>query len=198
MSFFHKIITRHFIIAFMLCSTILIAQKNTVSEYQVKAAFIFNFTQFVEWPEGTFPSTSVPFVIGVLGENPFGTYLEEIITGEKVKGCPITVEYYENTEAIKSCHILYISKSINLKPSDIINKLADRSILTVSDISDFLEYGGMIRFYTKNDKIEIHINLDAVNTAKLNISSKLLRLSTISKAKKKETNAILVNGINNK
>lgn len=180
----HTKIKHHLLsVSFLMTVSLLCAQKTTFSEYQLKAAFLFNFTQFVDWPKGTFPSNDTPFVIGVLGENPFDTYLEELTAGENVKGSPIHIEYYENTDDIKTCHILFINKSIKIKPSEIISSLSGKPILTVSDMSDFLEYGGMIRFYSKNNKIELHINLDAVNSANLNVSSKLLRLSIVSTKK---------------
>jgi len=193
-----KIAYQFFTFSILWSSSTLYAQKNIAAEYQVKAAFLFNFTQFVEWPEGTFTSNQTPFVIGILGENPFGAYLEEIVAGEKVKGNPLVIEYYENLEAMKTCHILFINKTIKIKPEEIITFLSGKAILTVSDMINFLEHGGMIRFYKKKDKIELHINLDAVNSAKLNISSKLLRLSVITTGKKKGMDAVINNKTNNK
>src|SRR6185369_13663661 len=89
------------------CMIILSAQTQITREYQVKAVFLFNFAQFVEWPPSTFKETNA-IVIGVLGEDPFGPYLDEAVQGEEVNGHPIIVQRYRHIEDVKACHILFI------------------------------------------------------------------------------------------
>ncbi|HKO79162.1 MAG TPA: YfiR family protein [Chitinophagaceae bacterium] len=164
----------------MACSTFFVyAQTPVAREYQLKAVFLYNFTQFVEWPPNSFSSGQAPMVIGILGTDPFGSYLEETVAGEKMNDHPLRVEHYNTVEEIGSCQILFINVADKNKREQIIAKLKGRNILTVSDAPDFLSQGGMIRFFTKQDKIKLQVNLEETKTANLVISSKLLRLVDI-------------------
>jgi len=176
-----KIFRSRFIITILLLlmSKLTLPAQTPSREYQLKAAFLFNFTQFVEWPPGTFTTNEAPFVIGVMGENPFGSYLEEIVAGEKINGHPVSVNYYKSADEIKACHILFINLGETKKQEQVIAGLKDRHILTVSDKPNFPKYGGMIRFFTRDNKIKIQVNLEASKTARLVISSKLLKLAEI-------------------
>lgn len=167
-----------FITSLLAFSTLLSAQ-TPVPEYQVKAVFLFNFTLFVEWDSASFDSEQAPFVIGIVGENPFNSYLEDVVKGEKVNGHPVVVNQYKNIKEITTCHILFINKAEINYPGNNLLSLKGKNILTVSDSPDFLPQGGMLRFYTKNNKVRFQINLDAAKAAKLDISSKLLRLAEI-------------------
>jgi hypothetical protein len=163
----------------LLVSSLVLSAQVPSHEYQLKAAFLFNFTQFVEWPGSSFATDDAPWVIGVLGENPFNTYLEEIVSGEKINGHRVTVNYYKNTDEIKSCHILYINLPDAKKQELALAGLEKRNILTVSDFPSFPQYGGMIRLFTRDNKIKIQVNLEASKAANLVISSKLLKLAEI-------------------
>jgi len=154
-------------------------QTSGEREYQVKAAFLFNFTQFVEWPAGSSEATGSPFVIGILGENPFGNYLREIIAGERVNGHLLTIQQYKNADEIKLCHILFINPTDNKHIREVITALKGRSILTVSDAANFIDAGGMIRLSTINNKIRIQVNPAKAKEAGLTISAKLLGVADI-------------------
>ncbi len=155
------------------------AQPAVSREYQVKAVFLFNFAQFVDWPSGTFPSAQAPLVIGVLGDDPFDGFLDDTIRDEKVNDHPLIVQRYRRVEEIGACHILFISQSESGRLDRILARLKDRNILTVGDAEDFARRGGMIRFVTENNKIRLRINMDAAKAAELTISSKLLRPAKI-------------------
>ena len=155
------------------------AQQTPSREYQLKAVFLFNFTQFVEWPNNAFSSEQAPLVIGILGSDPFGSYLEDAIAGEKINGHPLVIQRYSTTEEIGSCQILFINLTEANKKEQIIAKMKGRNVLTVSDSPDFMQRGGMIRFFRKQDKIKLEVNLEAAKTSNLVISSKLLRLVEI-------------------
>lgn len=148
-------------------------------EYQVKAAFLFNFTRFVEWPADVFDAPDSPFVLGVVGKNPFGTYLEEIIKGESINGHPLELRYFKTSADITGCHILYIAQENKEEMKQAVTQAAALSALTVSDNSTFTRQGGMIRFVTEDNKTRIRINLSAVRAEGLTISSKLLKLAEI-------------------
>jgi hypothetical protein len=162
---------------FLVNALPLSAQTAPSPEYQVKAVFLFNLAQFVEWPPRAFPDAQSPLVIGVLGEDPFGGYLDETLRGEKVNNRPLLLQRHRRVAEIKMCHVLFISRSETDRLDQILSSLKGRSILTVSDIDDFINRGGMIRLVTERNKIRLRIGLDAVRAANLKVSSKLLRLA---------------------
>ena len=148
-------------------------------EAQVKAVFLFNFAFFVEWPADSFASTDAPFVVGVLGQDPFGAHLDEAVRGEAVAGHPIAVQRFSRVEDIASCHILYISRSEAGRMPAILAQLKGRSILTVTDDAVAAGGNGMIRFVTVQNRVRLRINIDAAKAARLTLSSKLLRPAEI-------------------
>lgn len=148
-------------------------------EYQLKAVFLFNFAQFVEWPQEAFPDAQTPLTIGVLGEDPFGAYLDSTVRGETVNGRSLVVQHFLRVDEITTCHILFISRSEANRLEQILSALKSRSILTVSDLSRFAGRGGMVRFLTDRNKIRLRINVAAAKAANLTISSKLLRPAEI-------------------
>ena len=148
-------------------------------EYQIKAVFLFNFAQFVDWPTNAFLENQAPLVIGILGEDPFGSYLDETVRGEKVNNRSLVIQRYRSVDQIKSCHILFISRSESARQEEILNALKGRNILTVGDYDGFAQRGGMIRFVTDKNKVRLKIGLEAAKAAKLTISSKLLRPAEI-------------------
>ena len=155
------------------------AQSAPTPEYRLKAIFLFNFAQFVEWPASAFPEPDTPLVIGVLGEDPFGPYLDETVRGETVNDHPLAVRRYRRVEEIGACHILFVSRAEQGHLGEILDSLKDRSVLTVSDADGFARRGGMIRFVTERNRIRFRVNLEAVRAADLTISSKLLRPAQI-------------------
>jgi hypothetical protein len=151
------------------------AQTPPVEEYQVKAVFLFNFAQFVEWPHAAFGDDNSPLVIGVLGEDPFGAYLDETVRAERVANRPLRVQRYHRVDEISTCHVLFISRSEESRLAQTLASLKDRTILIVGDNDDFIQRGGMIQLATSQGKIRLRINVNAARAANLTISSKLLR-----------------------
>lgn len=167
---------RYYLLTFLLlCSSRTGSFAQPANEYQVKAAFLFNFTHFIDWPSHAFSSTQSPMVIGVLGRDPFGRFLPQTIEGEKVSDHPLMTKYYSGFDDIQSCQILFININGKKKLEEVMTRLKGRSILTVSDETDFLLNGGMIRFFTRNNKILLEVNTEAMKDANLVISSALLR-----------------------
>lgn len=153
------------------------AQAQSISAAnQVKAVFLLNFSQFVTWPAITPENNNTPFVIGILGPNPFGGYLERVVEGERVGRRPIIVQRYSEAKEIQNCQILFIAKEL---PPETLQELSNNGILTVSDKDNFAQNGGIIRFYIEDNKIRLQINLPAAKSARLTISSKLLRLANV-------------------
>ena len=158
-------------------------QKQPLSdEYKIKAVFLYNFAQFIEWPASAFPSAEPALVIGVLGDDPFGSYLDETVKGEKINNMPLIISRYQRVSDVGTCHILFVSQSTKEKQEEIISLLKGKAVLTVSDSPNFTRRGGMIRFINEENKIKIRINLEAAKAEDLIISSKLLRIAEIVKS----------------
>jgi uncharacterized protein DUF4154 len=155
------------------------AQSVPSREYQVKAAFLFNFAQFVDWPSGAFPDESAPLAICVLGQDPFGSYLDDIVRGEQVNSRRLTVQRYRAPEDVRACQVLFVSRSESNKLDQVLASLKGVETLTVSDADDFAARGGMIQLTTENGKIRLKINIEAAKASGLIISSKLLRSAEI-------------------
>ena len=146
---------------------------------QVEAVFLFNFSQFVDWPAQAFPQPDSPIVIGVLGSDPFDGTLDEVVRGEMVKGRSLVVRRFQHIEQLTDCHILFISRSERPRLEPIVQMLKGRNILTVSDLDEFATQGGVIGFVLTDNKIRLRVNLQAAKEAGLTLSSKLLRPAQI-------------------
>jgi YfiR/HmsC-like len=162
-----------------LCGERMAAQSSVIPEYRVKATFLFQFTQFVDWPRDAFSNPQTPLVIGILGEDPFGSFLDETVRDERANGHPLAVERYRKLDDLKNCHVLFVSRSEATRITDVVAALKGRSTLIVGDLNGFADRGGMIQFVTEESKIHLRINLAAAKAANLTISSKLLRPATI-------------------
>ena len=153
---------------------------QSTHEYDLKAVLIFNFTQFVEWPPTAFARDDAPFVIGVLGRDPFGRALDDVVRTETCGNRRIEVVRFTSAEAIRDCHILFISETESANLARILAVLGRRPILTVGDFEGFSLRGGMMRFKKSPEgKIQLRINLDVVKAANLVVSAKLLRIAEI-------------------
>lgn len=155
------------------------AQTAASKEYQIKAAFVFNFAQFVDWPSDTFTNASAPLCIGVLGDDPFGDILDTTINGEKVNGHPLVVRRFHKAEEIQDCQVLFISHSEAKRMRQVLDGLKGRSVLTIGEVDGFCKDGGIIRFVTEQNKIRFRINPETAKNSSLTVSSKLLRLAQI-------------------
>ena len=149
------------------------------NDNNIKAAFLYNFTHFIEWPVNAFTTAEAPLVIGILGIDPFNSLLDKKVSNETIKGRSIKVERYTDVRDIKTCHLLFISHSEIAKRKEIFDCLLNKNIVTVSDIPDFVTNGGMIGFVSKQSKIILQINLSASKAADIQISSKLLQMAEI-------------------
>ena len=144
-------------------------------EYQVKAAFVFNFARFVTWPAGAFASADSPLVIGLLGHGPLASALQKTLDGKTVEGRPLSVKQVESAEG---AHILVISPAREDRLPDLLKPLVDRPVLTVSETKSFLKCGGMIRLGLVEDKVRFSINAAAVEKAGLTVSSQMLQYAS--------------------
>ncbi len=155
------------------------SQSARATEYEIKAVFLFHFTQFVEWPQTALPDPQAPFVIGVVGEDPFGSFLDETVRNERTDGHDLVIRRFRNAGDIGSCQVLFISRSEAPRLESILGALKGKGVLTVGDFEDFALRGGMIRFLTISGKVHLRVNVDAAKDERLTISSKLLRSADI-------------------
>jgi hypothetical protein len=162
----------------LLVSTLARAENSAQgpSEYQVKAAFLYNFVKFVEWPPGAVEPRE-PMMLCVLGKNPFGDALATAIEGKSVNGQRIATRRVADLAAVQSCHVLFVSSSESGRVPEILRAVRPWNVLTVSEIARFLERGGMINFVMDGQRVRFHINAKAAADADLKISSKLLQLA---------------------
>lgn len=147
-------------------------------EYQIKAAFLYHFAQFVEWPSGAFDDRSSAMFLCVLGTDPFGPELESL-EGKQIRGRRVEIMRLDPFAEPDQCHILFISLSETTRVAEIVASLENKSILTVGDMQGFAQMGGVINFAIRRNKIRFQINRDAGDRAGLVISSRLLSLATI-------------------
>jgi hypothetical protein len=148
-------------------------------EYKVKATWIFNFAQFADWPATAFADASTPIAIGVLGDDAFGPFLDQLVQGETVKSRPLVVKRARTVADLKTCHILFVSKSEQQRLAGILADLRGAGALTVGEVEGFTQRGGMINFFLKGDKLRFEINLNAARDNGIRLSSKLLSLGSI-------------------
>lgn len=164
-------------LALVLVVTTAPSQEAPPSEHQVKAAFLFNFAKFVEWPAATFPETNSPIIFGVMGESPFGKVFEDTVRDKKINNRPVIVKPVPTPQEGKTCHILFINPSEKNRLPEIVEAVRSSSVLTVSETEQFIQSGGIINFMRENNKIRFEISDDAARRAGLKISSKLLSLA---------------------
>jgi hypothetical protein len=153
-----------------------VRSQPVTDEYQVKAAYLLNFTRFVEWPTAVLPA-SAPLDIGIVGDDPFGVTLEEVLRGKSANGHPIRLRHLHWNDVLTSCQIIFISTSEEGHLPQILRYLGQDSVLTVSDIDRFSLRGGVIEFRMVGNRVRFDINREPAIAARLSISSKLLSVA---------------------
>jgi hypothetical protein len=156
------------------------AQDSSVSsEYLIKAGFIYNFANLVQWPANAFTQPDSPIVIGILGEDPFGTVLDRVLAGKKVNGRIFLVKRLKSVTDLKECHIVFVSSSEMAHLAEAIHLVKGMPILTIGEIPGFARRGGIINLVLEDNKVHFEVNVEAAKEADLNISSRLLALARI-------------------
>jgi|HubBroStandDraft_6_1064221.scaffolds.fasta_scaffold113561_3 hypothetical protein len=155
------------------------AQSPTAGEYQIKAAFLYNFAKFVEWPASGFLDASAPLKICVLGQDPFGQSLRDITNGKTVSGRKLEINQVVDLERARSCHILFIASSEKTQLKQILESLRGSDALTVGDTLGFAEQGVMINLLLEENRVLFAVNRKAAEQAGLKISSKLLSVAKV-------------------
>ena len=163
----------------VLSSGTAIAYSDSQSqrEYQIKAAFLYNFTKFVEWPTDRFANESASIILCVIGMDPFGATLEDTVAGKAVKGRPIDIGRIDTVDELDACHLIFVGLSEPDRLRQIVAISHAANALTVGDIEDFIEYGGVIGLIKRANKIQFEINLISAKQARLKLDLRLLRLA---------------------
>ena len=146
-------------------------------EYQVKAAFIYHFVQFIDWPAEALADGAL--IVAVVGEDPFDGALAAAVKDRKAKDRPMVYKHFANVDAIEDCHVLFISPSEKDRVRAVLDNVKDKPVLTVSDVEGFTPAGGMIQFFQESNKIRFEIRRKAAEDVKLQIRAKLLKVAKL-------------------
>jgi len=156
-------------------------------EYKVKAAYLFNFTKYIEWPEQAFSSPEAPIIIGVLGVGPIVELLESTIGDRRVGNRTVKVKRSRRVEDLRQAHVVFVSASEKERWPDILAALKGTNALTVSEIQQFCGNGGMIAFLIENDVVRFDVNLDNAEQAGLKISARMLSTARVVSGKRNQS-----------
>lgn len=153
--------------------------RASVGEDEVKAAFLLNFTRYVDWPASTFSGARAPFVICILDDTEFASTATKVIGDRKVEDRPITVSSRADLASAKDCHILFLPASQVEQQATVISEVSEVSVLTVSDSEGFAQMGGIANFRRAGTKLRLEINREAAAKARLKVSARLLRIADV-------------------
>jgi hypothetical protein len=154
------------------------ADQQKAGEYQVKALFLYNFLNFVDWPAGSSFNSSPAINVCIVGEDPFADALDNI-RNETVKGKKLSIRNYRPYDDLEGCHLIFIPASEKGRAGQILRPVRESNVLTVSDTMEEGRQGAIISFFIEQKKVRFAINIEAARRAGLKISSKLLRLAKI-------------------
>lgn len=179
----------HRLLAGGLCLLVLLAfgslplHAEVTKEYQLKAAFLYNFTKFVEWPADRFENETSPIVIGVFGDNPFGDALELAVADRMVNGRPISIRMLTRVDEARSVHVVFVGTESEAGLGELMAAVREAGVLTVGESPQFAALGGIIDFTIEGNRVRFEINQAAGKRAGLRISAQLLKLATTVRRK---------------
>lgn len=183
-----KMRRRRFIIAVLASLSLAVSvgaqspEADGSSEYLIKAGFIYNFAQLVQWPDAAFPQSDSPIVIGIVGNDPFGATIDSVVQGKKLNGRSLVVKrlrWGKDAREIKDCNILFVSSSERERLDEIIQTVKSLPILTIGETPGFATRGGIINLTLEGNRVRFEVDIEAAKQANLNISSRLLALARI-------------------
>ena len=163
----------------ILNTGILFANTNSAGEYEVKAAFLFGFAEFVAWPAKTFSDPKQPLTVCVYGRDPFGQILDDALLGRSIGDRRVSVGRANQFQDLAGCQVIFVSRSERERARELANRLADHAVLLVGESEGFATSGGTIEFTLEDNRVHFVINPDAAERAGLKLSSKLLALAKI-------------------
>ena len=152
-------------------------QRPKPTEYEVKATYLYNFGRFVEWPAKAAQAEGDSFSICVLGQDPFGPALDSVLADATIGGRKVVAKRIPASQGAVNCRVLFISSSENTRLKQILTTLRGTSVLTVSELPQFSQRGGMVQFILEGNKVRFEVNLAAAEHAGLTLSSELLKVA---------------------
>lgn len=155
------------------------AQAATPGEYQLKAAFLFNFAKFIDWPPASFPGPQASFSICILGVDPFGHSMDELLQGKTIADRRVSIERSKQVADVRHCQMVFVSSSEKSRVREILDGLRGTSVLVVGETDGFAAAGGAIQFAIEDNHVHFVINTDAAERAGLKVSSNLLSLAHV-------------------
>ncbi len=158
------------------------AALTSRQEYGLKAAFLYNFAKFIDWPADSFADDGSPLIFGVLGSDPFGSALDKTLQGKTVRGRSLVIRRFREVEDVRACHILFVGRSEGKRLAQTLESLQGSAVVTVGETKGFARVGGIINFFTEQDKLRFEINVEAAEREGLKISAHLLNLARVLRA----------------
>jgi hypothetical protein len=155
------------------------ADPQTLTEYQIKAGFFFNFTRFVDWPESAFVTASSPILICVLGETPLTDLVTDVALGKVVNGRAVSIRRVKASDDLRQCNLLFISAEEERHTAEILASVKKTNTLTVGETPGFAQAGGMINFSIQENRVKLELNLEATTRAGLKVNSKLIAVARL-------------------
>jgi hypothetical protein len=162
--------------AFLQSTANVLAQGTSSREYQIKAAYLYNFIKYIDWP-----SSKDTITIGIFGENPFGSALAPL-NGKTAKGRRVVIKQLDSLRDADNCQVIFVSSSEKQRLRDIFENATAEHVLTVGEVEGFAQSGGIINFIEENNKVHFEINAEAARRTGLTISSELLKLAKLVKS----------------
>ena len=159
------------------------AEEAPLSEHQVKAAQMLNFFKYSHWPASAFAKTNSPYVVGVVGRDPFGKDLDRMFELKVVTGRPFVIKRTTDEQELRNCHLVFVSSSERRRLKDLLEKLKGAAVLTVGESPEFLDQSGVINFLLMDSSVRFEINLAAAQAAKVKLDANLLRLAVTVRGK---------------
>ena len=155
------------------------AQREGVDEYQLKAALLGKFVRYITWPSDRLAPAGEPFVVAVLGRDPFGAHVDDTFKDRKVEGHPVVVRRIYDLEGLEKAHILFVPRSEAKTLDPVVRATRDAGVLLVSEVPGFALQGGVLNFYAEKDLLRFEINIDELKRQRLKASSDLLKLAKV-------------------
>jgi hypothetical protein len=165
--------------AIVLATSPVRSQGPAPGEYEVKAAFLYNFLRYTEWPAAAIPGPGVPLLIGVLGDEPLERTLGAVLRGKTVQGRPLEVRRVRLGPEAQASHLLFVSASERVRVGQVLDAVRGAPVLTVGETDGFAQAGGVINFVLEEGRVRFEVNQDAAQRARLRLSSRLLALARI-------------------
>jgi hypothetical protein len=150
---------------------------SAASEYEVKAAYVYNFAKFIDWPKNVFPAKSDPIIIGIVGDDSFGLLLEKVVKDKAIQEHTLQVRLLKWSADFRTCHIIYIGSSEQKRFRQIIESLRESPVLTITETDEKSQAKGILNLFVDGGKVQFEVNIAEAEKARLRISSKLLRLA---------------------